>query len=99
MIEGRPDGRFACAGVRPGRGNGAPGLQGIDDGLVPGLLAPPAAVLRWPRPTRHVATASRYAPNVHFFRDCTPGGDHGQPFPLALTDSDFRCYNPRNLKP
>jgi hypothetical protein len=36
-------------GVRPGRGTGAPGLQGLDDGLVPGLLAAPPEVLRWPR--------------------------------------------------
>ena len=40
---------FACAGVGPGRGAGAPGLQRLDDGLVPGLLAPHAEVLRCPR--------------------------------------------------
>src|SRR6266849_2227074 len=49
VIGGRPDGRFACAGVWPGRGTGAPGLQRLDDGVVPGLLAPPAEVLRFPR--------------------------------------------------
>ena len=36
VIGGRPDGRFACAGVWPGRGTGAPGLQRLDDGVVPG---------------------------------------------------------------
>ena len=30
------DGRLAGAGVRPGSGNDPPGLQGLDDGLVPG---------------------------------------------------------------
>ena len=44
--------RLVCACVRPGRGNGAPGLQGLDDGLVPGRLAPPAAVLHCPRRRR-----------------------------------------------
>lgn len=43
MTRGWPDGRLACAGVRPGRGTGAPGLQEPGDGLVPGLMAPPAA--------------------------------------------------------
>src|ERR1035441_5925393 len=46
---------FVCAGVRSGRGDGASGLQGLDDGLVPGLLAPPAAVLRCPRVARVLA--------------------------------------------
>ena len=43
------DGRLACAGVRPGSGDDPPGLQGLDDGLVSGCLAPPAAVLHCPR--------------------------------------------------
>ena len=30
-------GRLACAGVWPGSGDDPPGLQGLDDGLVPGL--------------------------------------------------------------
>src|SRR4249919_1096780 len=43
--------RHGCCvrtGVRVGRRAGAAGLQAFDDGLVPGLLAPPAEVLRVP---------------------------------------------------
>ena len=39
-------GRLAGAGVRPGRGDGAPGLQGPGDGLAPGC---------WRRLERYVA--------------------------------------------
>jgi hypothetical protein len=40
------DGGCVCAGVRFGRRVGVSGLQGLDDGLVSGLLAPLGEVLR-----------------------------------------------------